>query len=130
MGAILRVTPPDAAAWDIAIGAPNWWRSPVSTQIAFISEWRGYLADVVERRVVGSWDAIRVSEAELHDLVLFCAPESIVAVGRDGVAWETGVLVDDDLKVDAVHRDAIRCSGWRDDRRVEFALDPATGALL
>lgn len=132
IGAVLRLTPPDAEPWLIAIGAPNWWRTPVVTAVAFISDFIGYVVDVVDRRVlIERPGVIRVWEAQESNLLLLVGHTDIAAFGAGGVAWQTPPLVRDDLKVIASDPVRITCRGRDDvDTFVEFALDPATGERL
>lgn len=129
IGAVLRVTARDAAPWDIAVGAPKWWRTPIPTAIAFISDWRGYVADVVEQRVlVEVPGVIRIREDERNDLLLLITDTDLTAVGPDGVRWQSEQLAYNDLKVVAIDDRGIVCTGH--DGGVfpsEFVVDPANG---
>ena len=134
IGAILRLSPPDAPPWDIAIGAPNWWRTPISTAIAFISDLTGYLVDVAERRILLKEEPVtRIWQAQESGLLLMVSFDSICAVGSDGVAWRSGRLAYDDLKVVASNREQIVCRGLVevDDLasgiHSEISVDPRTG---
>jgi len=131
IGAVLRVTAPDAAPWDIAIGAPNWWRAPIASAIAFVSDGTGYLVDVVSRRVlVEIPDAVRVREDERHELLLFATSVGLTAVGRHGVAWQTSGAWPD-LKVERIEADAIVCSIHDGTpRRGEVRFEPGKGIVL
>jgi hypothetical protein len=128
---VLRLTPPDAPAWDIAVGAPNWWRAPVASWVAFLSDGAGYLADVVQRRVVHEIPrAARIAEDERHDLVLFATQRGLTAIGAAGPVWEqAGPWTD--LKVERIEPDAIVGSHLTADAaRREIRFDPATGSVL
>lgn len=96
---MLRLTSPDAEPWDLAIGAPNWWRAPSPTVIALISDGTGYLVDVAERRVLFEEAGVtRIREAEQSGLLLMCTARELIALDADGVAWRTVGLAVDDLK--------------------------------
>ncbi|CAN5405954.1 hypothetical protein BH09ACT4_BH09ACT4_15700 [soil metagenome] len=129
MGAALRVTAPNALPWDIAIGSPGWWRTPIPTAIAFISEWTGYLVDVVSHQIlfeVGG--VVRITEDEQHNLLLLVSEGSITAVGPDGVAWCSENVAVDDLKVVAIDERSIVCSGFvGGDRPTQIVLNPRDG---
>jgi len=131
IGGILRLTAPGAPAWDIAIGRPNWWRTPISTAIAFISDWTGYLADVVERRVLVEVPGVaRIREDERDDLVLLITQTGITAVGAGGLAWQTDGIAWNDLKVVAIDDRGIVCTGYDGgELPSEFVVDPATGKV-
>ena len=129
IGAILRVTAPGAMPWDIAIGVPNWWRTPIPTAIAFISELTGYLVDVAERRVlVEVPGAVRIRQDEKHGLVLLITGGSLTAVGAAGIAWQSEQIAADDLKVVAIDDRGIHCTGYDGgELPSEFIIDPTNG---
>lgn len=129
IGAVLRLTAPGATPWDIAVGAPNWWRTPIPTAVAIISDWIGYLVDVVERRVlVEVPGVVRIREDERHDLVLLITEGDLTAVGPRGVVWRSERIASDDLKVVAIDDRGIVCTGYDGGEfPTEFVVDPATG---
>ncbi|MEO5922148.1 MAG: hypothetical protein ABIQ01_13495 [Pseudolysinimonas sp.] len=129
IGAVLRLSPRGAPSWDIAIGAPNWWRTPIPTAVAFISDWTGYVVDVVERRVlVEVPGAARGREDERHDLLLLCTEGVLVAVGAGGVAWRSEEIAYDDLKVVAINDRGIVCTGYDGgELPSEYVVDPTSG---
>jgi hypothetical protein len=129
IGAVLRVTAPGAPPWDFAIGAPNWWRTPIPTAIAFISDFAGYVVDVVERRVlVEVPGAVRVREDERHDLVLLMTEGDLTAVGHAGIEWQSHGVAYDDLKVVAIDDRGIHCTGYDGGEfPSRFLIDPASG---
>jgi hypothetical protein len=122
-------TAPGAEPWDIAIGAPNWWRTPISTAVAFISDWTGYVVDVAERRVlVEVPGVVRVRQDAHHDLILLITQTSLTAVGAAGVAWTSPELASGDLKVVAIDAGAIHCTGSGGGYLPSaFTVDPVTG---
>lgn len=129
IGAVLRVTAPGARPWDIAVGAPGWWRTPIPTAIAFISDWRGYVVDVVTRHILVEIPGVtRIREDERHGLLLLATSTSLTAVGVDGIAWETDNLARDDLKVVRIDASEIVCTGVIDDvLPTRIVIDPLTG---
>jgi hypothetical protein len=132
IGAILRLTAPGADPWDIAIGQPNWWRTPIPTAIAFISDWDGFVVDVAERRVIVEVPgAVRIRQDERNDLLLLATFTDLTAVGTDGIAWKSARLAIDDLKVVAIDERGIVCTGDRGGVPFpdEFVIDPADGRL-
>ena len=130
IGAVLRITPPGSPAWDIAVGAPNWWRSPSPAAIAVISDGAGYLLDVVERRVLFDIDDVtRVREDHLHDLLLFATGSGLVAAGANGIVWRDDGFWPD-LKVKRIERDVIMCTVLTQDGRDEIRFDPRDGTRL
>jgi hypothetical protein len=129
IGAVLRLTSPGTEPWDIAIGAPNWWRTPIPTAIAVFSDATGYVIDVITRRtLVEVPGAIRVRQDALHDLILLLTEDAITAVGPTGVAWESDRMGYEDLKVVAIDTGRIVCTSYVGaDFPAEFIVDPASG---
>jgi hypothetical protein len=129
IGAVLRVTAPGAPSWEFAIGVPNWWRTPIPTAIAFISEWSGYIVDVVQRRVlVEVPGAVRIRQDERHALILMITEGSLTAVGPQGIAWRSENIAAYDLKVVAIDDRGIVCTGYDGGEfPSEFVVDPAGG---
>jgi hypothetical protein len=132
VGAVLSVTVPGMERWDIAVGAPGWWRTPDPSAIAFISDWRGYVVDVVTRRILLEIPGVtRIREDERHDLLLLATGSFLTAVAADGVAWQTEDLVYGDLKVVGLDAHGIICTGMVDDvLPSRIVLDPSTGRVL
>jgi hypothetical protein len=62
-------------------------------------------------------------------LLLFAGSRSILAWGRDGVAWESERLSDEGVTISGVENGLLRGAGWelRTDRETPFALDVRTG---
>ena len=132
IGAVLRVTAPDAEPWDIAVGASSWWRTANPRAIALISDRHGLVLDVVDRRVVVDVPGvIRITEDERDDLVLLVSETQLTAVGADGVVWVSARLAWDDLKVVRIDAHGIVCTGYLGDfSRDEIVIDPADGSQL
>lgn len=126
---MLRLGAPGAPPWDIAIAAPNWWRTPNPKAIAFISDSTGFVVDVPARRVlVEVPGAVRIRQDAHHDLILLLTQSEMTAVGPDGVAWQSGRLASADLKVVSIDQDRIVCTGYDGGEfPVEIIVDPATG---
>jgi hypothetical protein len=132
IGAILRLTAPSMPPWDIAIGAPNWWRTPISTAIAFISDRTGYVVDVVDRSVlIEVPGVVRIRGDQRHDLLLLLTESEMTAVGADGIAWRSEQIASDDLKVVAIDDRGIVCTGYDGGEfPSEFVVDPGTGTAI
>jgi hypothetical protein len=63
------------------------------------------------------------------ELLLLATAIDLVALGPKGIAWRTGRLVVDDLRVEHASMDRIVCSGdLLDVDRPEIFLDPRTGS--
>jgi hypothetical protein len=74
---------------------------------------------------------------EVHALVedgllLFVGFHALMAWGVDGLAWQTGKLSDEGLRIVSAENGALRGFGWKlmTDKEVPFALDLKTGSLL
>jgi hypothetical protein len=137
VAAVLQFTPVGdggiaAEPWDVAVGSPGWWRTPVAAWVAVISGDDGYLLDVAGRRVVERFPGVnRIREDELHGQLLMSTGRELFAVGEGGIRWRSPIAGRGDLKVDAVHRDRILLSDHGGSaRRIESAVDPGTGARL
>lgn len=65
-----------------------------------------------------------------HRLVVFCDELGAIAYGADGVRWRTDRLVNDDLRIVRAAGDELELAGTTSGRRVELAVDLATGAQV
>ena len=130
--AVLRVTPRDGASWDVAVGTSGWWRTPIPSAIAVLSDGDAYLLDTVQRGVLSRVSGVlRIREDELHDQLLLTTPTDLIAFGADGIRWRNDLLGRADLKVDAVLRDRIVLSDYAPAaERRELAVDPVSGRSL
>ena len=64
-----------------------------------------------------------------HDLLLFLGFHSILAWGREGLAWQTARLSFEGIKITAVTATHLEGTGWdlMTDREIPFTVDLATG---
>jgi len=78
---------------------------------------------------VGLKPVVAVHSAVEAGLLLFVGFHRMVAWGRDGVAWETGRLSWEGVRVTQVGADEVRGFGWdlHGDVEVEFRVDLRTG---
>ena len=129
---MLRITPTEGAAWDVAVGQAGWARTPNPAHIAVLSDYTGFVLDVVEHRVVVERvGTIRITEDERHDLVLLVRETDVTAVGHDGIRWSSDRLAWDDLKVVAIESDRIVLTGYLGDfTHDRVAIDPRDGRQL
>jgi hypothetical protein len=67
-----------------------------------------------------------------HQLLVLGDFTDLVAYGRQGLAWQSGRLVWDELSIVAVHDDHLVARGWHapTNRTVEFEVDLATGEAI
>jgi hypothetical protein len=77
---------------------------------------------------------VGIAAARDEDLLIINGWSSITAVGRDGVAWESDRLFDDDLHIRRTDNGRIVCRGWNfsvsSTEPVEVTLDARTGELI
>jgi hypothetical protein len=64
-----------------------------------------------------------------HGLLLFIGFHAIVAWGREGIAWQTGRLSWEGIRIAGVDGDSLYGLGWNmpTDKEVKFAIDLRTG---
>jgi hypothetical protein len=64
-------------------------------------------------------------------IVVLADDTDLVAIGRSGIAWESGRLVTDDLRLVSTKGDRIGATGFvGSDGDVEFEVDPRTGRII
>lgn len=55
----------------------------------------------------------------------------LVAIGKSGIAWQSGRLVTDDLRLVSTDGELIKATGWvGSDGDVAFEVDPRTGRIV
>jgi hypothetical protein len=105
---------------------------PDAASICAVAGGYAYIAkaDVPEQCVqVGLKPVVDVHAAVAAGLLLFVGFHTILAWGRDGMAWQTGRLSWEGVRVTEVTEDQVRGMGWdlRGDVEVEFSVDLKTG---
>lgn len=72
---------------------------------------------------------VEVRSSVTHGLLLFVGFHSMVAWGREGIAWESARLSWEGLRVTSIDGDVLHGIGWNlmTDQEVAFALDLLTG---
>jgi hypothetical protein len=65
----------------------------------------------------------------VHGLLVFVGFHAMVAWGREGLAWQTGRLSWEGIRVTGVEADGLRGCGWNlmSDEEVEFVVDLRSG---
>ena len=78
---------------------------------------------------IGLKPVVSVSVLEEQGLLLFVGFHSLVAWGRDGLAWETARLSWEGVRVTEITGESVVGFGWemRSDREMEFRVDLRTG---
>jgi hypothetical protein len=72
---------------------------------------------------------VEVKTLQAHGLLLFIGFHSLVAWGRDGLAWESARLSWEGLRLIRIEGDTLHGMGWNllTDREVGFSVDLLTG---
>ncbi len=108
------------------------WSCPEPEEICAVSGGYAYLIDTTAperftmlplRPVMQVWP---VPEA---GLLLFAGHHSILAWGKESLAWQSGKLSDEGVTITGVEDGILRGTGWEmmADKETEFALDVKTG---
>ncbi len=73
--------------------------------------------------------AVEVKSLHHHELLLFTGFHSIVAWGKNGLAWETARLSWEGVRITSIEDTMLHGMGWnlRTDREVAFSVDLLTG---
>jgi hypothetical protein len=108
------------------------WSAPNPEEICAVSGGYAYLVDttaperfaMIEHRPV-----LEVRPAFDAGLLLFAGHRSIVAWGREGLAWESEKLSDEGVTITHIEGSILHGHGWEmmSDREKSFALDLNTG---
>lgn len=72
---------------------------------------------------------VEVRPLTAHELLLFIGFHSIVAWGRNGLAWESARLSWEGIRIASIQGNVLHGTGWNlmTDREVSFSLDLFTG---
>jgi hypothetical protein len=138
---LAEVTPSEGAAWLAVDGAftgtPPWLcATPNPNVVCFGAGWSevgGRLVDVSTRETLLELDSYMPNAYGVVDLdlLLLVSYTDMVAIGADGISWESGQLAWDDLTVLGVGAEGILCEGFFGGQQpVRFTVDPATGRGL
>ena len=78
---------------------------------------------------IGLKPVVEVKTLVLQELLLFVGFHSIVAWGRNGLAWESGRLSWEGIRITSIDDNLLHGTGWNliTDRDVSFSLDLLTG---
>ncbi|MGD0157284.1 MAG: hypothetical protein ABSB50_14395 [Terracidiphilus sp.] len=111
------------------------WSAPKPDEICAVAGGYAYIVDTTapERfTMIPYRPVLEVRPLVENGLLLFVGHRSIVAWGREGIAWESDKLSDEGVTILAVDSGVLRGTGWemKSDRERLFALDLLTGALL
>ena len=108
------------------------WASPRADEMCAVAGGYAYLVDTtaperVTQIALRPVTAVRVLEAE--ELLIFAGFMSLVAWGREGLAWETGRLSWEGVTMGSVVDGKLTGTGWEmvSDRELPFAVNLKTG---
>ncbi len=110
------------------------WSCPNPEEICAVSGGYAYLIDTTapERfTMLPLRPVMQIKPVLEANLLFFAGHHSILAWGRDGLAWQSGKLSDEGVTITGVEGDTLRGMGWemRTDRETPFALDLKTGQV-
>jgi hypothetical protein len=110
------------------------WSTPTPEGICAVAGGYAYVIDtsMPERfAMIPYRPVLRVVAAFEAGLLLFVGHRSILAWGRDGLAWESAKLSDEGVTINAVEGLVLRGSGWQllTDKETAFELDLRSGKL-
>jgi hypothetical protein len=108
------------------------WSCPKQEDICAVSGGYAYLIDTTapERfTMLPLRPVMQVWPAPEAGLLLFAGHHSILAWGSEGLAWQSGKLSDEGVKITSVEDGILRGTGWQmmTDQETEFSLDVKTG---
>jgi hypothetical protein len=109
------------------------WACPNPREMCAVAGGYAYLVDTAtpeQSTHVALKPVVEVVVLAAHGLLVFVGFHALVAWGVDGLAWQSGRLSWEGIRVVGVEGDSLRGFGWdmRTDREVEFLVDLRTGA--
>jgi len=109
------------------------WACPNPGEMCAVAGGYAYIVDTAapERSThIPLKPVVEVLVVTAHGLLVFVGFHAIVAWGVDGLAWQTGRLSWEGIRIGGVEGEALCGFGWdmRTDREVEFSVDVRTGA--
>jgi hypothetical protein len=110
------------------------WSTPKPEEICAVAGGYAYLIDTTtpERfTMIPYRPVLKIRPLVQEHLLLFVGHHSILAWGRDGMAWESRKLSDEGVTITGTDGGILRGTGWEmiRDREKPFALDLQTGVL-
>ena len=111
------------------------WSSPNPQEICAVSGGYAYLIDTQapERfTMLPLRPVMQIVPAPEAELLLFAGHHTILAWGKNGLAWQSARLSDEGVTITAVEAEKLRGLGWQmmTDKEKPFALDLKTGTLI
>lgn len=111
------------------------WSTPAPERLCAVSGGYAYLIDTIapeEFSMLAYRPVLQVWPSVEDGLLLFVGHRSILAWGREGIAWESEQLSDEGVTIIDIEKSVLHGSGWEmsTDREVGFALDLRNGARI
>lgn len=111
------------------------WSAPRPEELCAVSGGYAYLIDTTapERFTMISYRPVLEIRPVLEQgLLLFVGHYSILAWGREWLAWESEKLSDEGVRISGVEDGFVRGMGWemKTDKEMAFALELRTGLLI
>ncbi len=108
------------------------WSTPKPEEICAVSGGYAYIINTTapERfSMIPYRPVLEVRPAVEAGLLLFVGHRSILAWGRDGLAWESDKLSDEGVTITTIENGVLRGMGWQmmTDKETEFVLDLRNG---
>jgi hypothetical protein len=108
------------------------WAAPKPEEICAVSGGYAYLIDTTapERFTMIPYRPVLEVRAVVEaGLLLFVGHHSVLAWGREGLAWESAKLSDEGLAITGIADGLLRGIGWemRTDKETPFSVDLVTG---
>ena len=111
------------------------WSCPAEHELCAVAGGYAYIVNTRDPERFTHLDlrpVLEVRPAPDQNLLLFCGSYSVVAWGAQGLAWKTGRLSSEGLRITEIRDGILRGFGWdlMTDRDVPFAVDLETGQVL
>jgi hypothetical protein len=105
---------------------------PKASELCAVAGGYAYVIDTAEPESVTQIalkPVVEVMPLVEHGLLVFVGFHALVAWGVEGLAWQTGRLSSEGIRLNSVEQGVLRGFGWemQTDREVEFAVDLRTG---
>jgi len=108
------------------------WSTPQPESMCAISGGYAYIIDTTRPErftMIPYRPVLEVRPVINAGVLLFVGHHSILAWGRDGLAWESGKLSDEGVTITAIQGSVLHGRGWElmSDKETPFVLDMETG---
>ncbi len=109
------------------------WACPNAAELCAVAGGYGYIIDTRQPQGCAQIPFRPVTEIRAlaqHNLLLFAGFHALLALGPNGIAWQTRRLTWEGLRIASIEGDTLQGFGWNlmTDREVAFTVDLRTGA--